>query len=170
MGMDNFNITLLYDKVTILQEGQCWKLKGFSEYDIGRIYDYMNVMCNKEKNNNWTYDNCINIYLYDFAGFFQGFELVGCLSYLEGGVEDCYEFYELWKSKIPLKIYILNQAVEVKNSKELYKIVEEKYQEKMEIFKKRYGNIEIKATSTDFQKQMKKRKNWLYKFLHHGIL
>lgn len=167
MGMDNFNITLLYDNVTVVREKEYWKLKGFSDHNIGEIYDYLITICDKDKNDHWIYDNCIDVRLYNSCGWFQGFELVGCLSFLKGGVEECYNFYELWNRRMPLKIYVLDQEIEVKNFKELYQIVSEKNKDKIEIFKKSYGDIEVKATGSNFRKIINKQNNWLYKLFHH---
>ncbi len=82
-------------------------------------------------------------------------------------MEDCWDFYEVWNRRVPLKIYVLNQEIEVKNSEELYEVVSEKYKEKIEIFKKSYGDIEVKATGSEFRKIINKQNNWLYRLLHH---
>lgn len=167
MGMDNFNITLLYDNVTVVRERGFWKLEGFSNYMLKEVHDYLIMMCDTNKNGHHIYDECIDVRIHESRGWFQGFELVGCLSFLKGGVKDCWDFYEVWNRRVPLKIYVLNQEIEVKNSEELYEVVSEKYKEKIEIFKKSYGDIEVKATGSEFRKIINKQNNWLYRLLHH---
>ncbi len=55
MGMDNFNITLLYDNVTIVREREFWKLGGVSNYMVREVHDYLIMMCDTKK--------MVNIYM-----------------------------------------------------------------------------------------------------------
>ena len=62
-----------------------------------------------------------------------------------------------------LNIFVLNQEVKVENFNALYEVVCFMYSEKIRIFKKQYGNIELKVTSGNFYDEIRKRKRWYYK-------
>lgn len=44
-----------------------------------------------------------------------------------------------------LNIFVLNQEIRVENFNELYEVIYFIYSEKIKIFKKQYGNIELKV-------------------------
>ena len=164
MGMESFNIMMLPENVSIVRDNEWWNLQGTAQVKVNIIRNQLSNICNIDNGNNeYIYNDCIDIKVYDNEQCFQGFELRGCLSYLEKGIEYCFNFYEYWKDKIPLKIYILNKPIDVQDSKDLYKIICDMYSEKINIFRKQYGNIEIKVTSGKFYNEIKKRSKWYYK-------
>lgn len=83
MGMDDFKMTLLSDQVTVVREGEYWKLEGHSNCDVGSIHTSLNEICKMGKTDSWTYDDCIIVWTYDHRGYFQGIHLTGCLSYIK---------------------------------------------------------------------------------------
>ena len=162
--MESFNIMMLSENISINQNKEYWKLYGTTEINLDVIKDDLAKMCTvTSKNNEYVFKQCIDIKVYENNQLFQGFELRGCLSYLREGVKVCYDFYECWKEKIPLNIFVLNQEVKVENFNALYEVVCFMYSEKIRIFKKQYGNIELKVTSGNFYDEIRKRQRWYYK-------
>lgn len=170
MGMESFNIMILPENVNIIRDREYWRLCGTTEIAIESVENELKEMCNMQrKDKEYVMDECIDIKLYENEQYFQGFELRGCLSYIRGGIEDCYNFYEYWKDKIPLKICILNQVVEVRDASELYQTLCNMYSKKIQIFKRQYDDIELKTTSSSFYTKIKKRKRWYYKLFSHKL-
>ncbi|MDY4077768.1 MAG: hypothetical protein SOY42_03115 [Clostridium sp.] len=164
MGMESFNIMMLPENISISRNNDYWKLCGKTEIKLDVIEDDLVNMCIvTDKNNEYIFKQCIDIKVYETNKLFQGFEFRGCLSCLEEGVKACYDFYECWKEKIPLKIYVLNEEIKAKNCNDLYEVICYMYSEKIKIFKRQYGNIELKVTSGNFYNEIKKRKRWYYK-------
>ena len=163
MGMESYNIMLLPKNINIKREDAYWKLCGTTDILLNAIEDDLEKLCIKvNKNKEYVFAQCIDVKLHGDKIFFQGFELRGCLSYL-AGVEACYNFYEFWKNKIPLNIFILNQIVNVESSNDLYETICYMYSEKIKLFNKQYGDIELKVTSGNFYREIKKRKRWYNK-------
>lgn len=164
MGMESYNVMILPVNINIIKDKEYWKLCGNTEMNISAIEHELAKLCiNSGKNNEYILNQCVDIKVYKENMQFQGFELRGCLSYLKGGVETCYDFYSFWKDIVPLNIFILNQMVKVENANDLYEVVCSMYSEKIKIFKKQYGDIELKVTSGNFYHEIKKRKRWYYK-------
>lgn len=164
MGLESYNIMILPKNVSIIRDNEYWRLCGTSEVRLNVIEDNMMKICRRTgKNAEYVLNKCLDIKLYEDKLFFQGFEIRGCLSYLKGGIEECYNFYEFWKDKIPLNIFVLNQLVKVESVNDLYEVICYMYSEKIKIFKNQYGDIELKVTSGNFYHKIKKRNKWYYK-------
>lgn len=171
MGIESFNIMILPKNVNIIRDGEYWRLCGTTEIAIESVENELKEMYNirRKKREEYVMDECIDVKLYENEQCFQGFELRGCLSYLRGGIEVCYNFYEYWKDKIPMKVCILNQVVQVIDVSELYQTLCNMYSQKIKIFKKQYGDIELKTTSGSFYIEIKKRKRWYYRLFSNML-
>ena len=164
MGMESYNIMILPENVNIVREKEYWKLCGTTEIFVSVIENELKKLCiNSSKNNEYILNQCGDIKMYKDKMLFQGFELRGCFSYLEGGVKICYEFYEFWKDIVPLNIFVLNELINIENENDLYETICYMYSEKINIFKKQYGDIELKVTSGNFYQEIRRRKKWYYK-------
>lgn len=167
MGMESFNIMILPCNINIVRNKEYWGLSGTTEIKVDFVTAEIRKMRNiKKKKGGYVIERCIEVKLYEKDNCFQGFELRGCLSYLKGGIDICYNFYNYWEARIPMKLYIHNQEVEVHSSTELYKVISNMYFEKINIFAKQYGSIEMKVTCGDFYRKIK-RKIWLHKVNSH---
>lgn len=166
MGMESYNIMLLPENVSIVREKEYWKLCGATEIYINVIEDELKKLCiNSSKNNEYILKECVDIKVYEKKMFFQGFELRGCLSYLEGGIKICYEFYKFWKDIVPLNFFVLNQIINIENENDLYETICYMYSEKIKIFKKQYGDTELRVTSGNFYHEIRKRNKWYYRII-----
>ena len=124
MGMESYNIMILPENVNIVREKEYWKLCGTTEIFVSVIENELKKLCiNSSKNNEYILNQCVDIKMYKDKMLFQGFELGGCFSYLEGGVKICYEFYEFWKDIVPLNIFVLNELINIENENDLYETI-----------------------------------------------
>lgn len=173
MGMESFSIIALPYQVNIVKEEEYWYLKGSSEILSKEFESQLKSIGAIKYNSNddeWILDDCIEMKEYKYNDFFQGLEIKGCLSYLRQGAELCYELLKKLDDKIvPLKVFILHEKVEFKDSEELYFHLNEKYNDKIRIFQKQYNSIELKVTCGNFYKEIEKRKKWYYKIFHKKI-
>jgi len=167
MGMESYNIMALSREVDIVRDNEYWHSMGASNILSKEVERRLQktglVSCGKDE---WILDDCIEIKEYCYEEFFQGFEMKGCLSYFEQGVELCYNFIKLFDEDIPLKIVIFNQEVKVENAQQLFALTKEMYKDKFTIFQKQYNNVHLKATSGKFYEIMRKRSKWYYKLLN----
>lgn len=168
--MESFSIMALADEVSIMRKKEYRYINGSSNVPYKDFELELKKMSNVRKDGYiWLLDGYLEIIGYNFNGFFQGIELKGCLSYLNGGIDLCFEFIKIINNKItPLKIYILNQEVEIESSNQLCEFTKHMYNDKITIFQKQYGNVQLKVTCGEFYKEMKKRSKWYYKMLHHN--
>ncbi len=165
MGMESYNIMLLPENVSIIREKEYWKLCGATEIYLNIIEDELKKLCMiSNENNEYIFKECVDIKVYKEKMFFQGFEMRGCLSYLEG-INTCYEFYKFWKDIVPLNFYVLNQIINIENADDLYEIICNMYSEKIKIFKKQYGDVELRVTSGKFYREIRRRNKWYYKII-----
>ena len=67
------------------------------------------------------------------------------------------------KDIVPLNIFVLNELINIENENDLYETICYMYSEKINIFKKQYGDIELKVTSGNFYQEIRRRKKWYYK-------
>lgn len=168
MGLESYNILLLSENVSSIREKEYWKLCGASDISVNIIHEELDKLCSrKDQYPDYVLDGCIEIRMYEDKMLFQGLELKGCLSYLKGGAEECYQLYKLLNNKVALNIFILNEKIEINNSNDLYDTLCSMYSEKLKIFRKQYENIELKATCGDFYKEIKRRRRWYNKLLYH---
>lgn len=162
--MESYNIMILPKQISIIRDNEYWRLSGETKIYLNAIEEGLTKLCDKGGNNGeYLFSKCIDVKLYKDKMFFRGFELRGCLSYLSGGIEACYDFYRFWSDIIPLDIYIFNEKVEVESANDLYESICCKYSKKIEIFKKQYGDIELRVTSGNFYHEIKKQNKWYYK-------
>lgn len=169
MGVESFNIMALAEEVSIVRKKEYRFINGSSNVYYKNFELELEKLTNK-KDYFWILDECIEIIGYHSNGFFQGMELRGCFSYLDKGIDSCFELIETISKKIiPLKVYILNQKVKVENAKQLDEWIRQLYNEKITIFQKYYGNIQFKVTCSEFYKEIKKRSKWYYKILHQNL-
>lgn len=167
MGMESYNILILPENVSIIRDNEYWRLLGASDVNIDIIYDRLAKLCGRS--NQWheyVFDQCIDVKVYEENMQFQGFELRGCLSYLKGGSEECYNFYKLLGSEIDLNVFIMHKKINIKNSDDLYNAICIMYSKQIEIFRKQYGNIELKVTSGGFYQEMERRGRWYNKIFY----
>lgn len=169
MGIESFNITVLPHQVSIVSEGGYWRLEGTSTLDLKKVDEKLKILgAVKCKCNDWVIDDCIEIREYTCKGYFQGLELRGCLSNIKSGTELCCRLIETMdKEIIPLNVFVLNKKINFKNSEELYEVLQDMYGNKITIFNKQYGNIQLKVTCREFYKEIKKRKKWYYKIFYN---
>lgn len=167
MGLESYNVTILPENVSIIRDKEYRRLCGASDINIGMIYDRLTKLCGgNNQRHKYVFNKCIDVMVYEDNMKFQGFELKGCLSYLKGGSEECYNFYKLLGSEVNLNIYILNKKINIKDSDDLYNAISTMYSEKIEIFRKQYGNIELKMTCGGFYQEMERRKRWYNKIFY----
>lgn len=171
MGIESFNIMALPEEVNIVRDKEYWYLDGSSHLlvkNIERELDKIGAI--KSGNGEWILEDCLEIKEYREEAFFQGFEVRGCLSCMQYGVNLFYEFFEVFnKSIVPLKVYIFNKEIIIEDAQQLYILIKTLYNEKISIFQKQYGDIEIKVTCSNFYNEVKKRKKWYYKLLHYKL-
>lgn len=170
MGIESYNILILFQDVDIITNNGSWKLLGKSKYYISEITDILKSMqLENTYNNEWVYDKSIEIKIYEEDNYIQGVEIRGCFSYLEEGIVNCYIIIENINEVInQLSIYILNEKVWIENKDDLYNCICTKYKEKIEIFKKQYNNIKLKVTCGEFYYEIYKKKKW-YRGLYKKI-
>ena len=167
MGMESYNVLILPENVSIIRDDKYWRLGGTSEIDIHVINDELTKLCNKgNRHNEYVLNKCIDIKVYEDKAMFQGFELRGCLSFLKGGTQECFDFYKFWNGKLPLKLFIMNKMIDIESSIDLYNAIYDMYSDKIDIFRKQYGNIEWRISSSNFYSEMKKRKKWYNKMTY----
>lgn len=167
MGMESYNVTILPENVSIIRDNEYWILCGASDINIDIIHDRLARLCGRNNQcHEYVFNECIDVKVYEDNMQFQGLELRGCLSYLKGGSEECYNFYKLLGSELDLNIFIMNKKINIKNSDDLYNAICIMYSEKIEIFRKQYGNIELKMTSGGFYQEMKRRRRWYNKIFY----
>lgn len=168
MGMESYSITLLPSDVNIIRKNDYWYLEGCSELLIQDFELLFNKIGAERRGDViWVMNNCIELIQFSNNKFFQGLEVRGCLSYLEEGIGLCYDLIKFLNDNIlKMNIYILNQKVEIETAQDLYNIINNMYKDKITIFNRQYGNIELKITSGEFYKEIKKRRKWYYKIFH----
>ena len=167
MGMESYNILMLPENVNIIRDDECWRLQGTSDINIDIILDRLTKLCGRSKQRHeYVFNQCIYVKVCEDNMQFQGFELRGCLSYLKGGSEECYNFYKLLGSELDLNIFIMHKKINIKNSDDLYNAIRIMYSEKIDIFRKQYGNIELKMTSGGFYQEMERRGKWYNKIFY----
>ena len=165
MGMESYNMLFLHENTRIVHEQQCdWKLSGTGNIPVSQIQGLLTETCRQIAEEEWRFDECIDLLIFEEDGWFQGLELRGCLSYFDKGVEQCYACYELWSKTIPLQIYLMHQPVQVADCKEFHNVVAEAYAEKIKWFQQQYGDIEWKVTSDDaFYREARRRQSLWYR-------
>lgn len=168
MGMESFSVLAISKDVENIKENGIWGLRGRSVIAISNIDIQLErmgaVLISKRR---WLFDNCIEITEYEDGGFFQGIEFKGCLSWLNEGVEIVFKFLQsLLEILSDLDVFVLGQKAQAKTSKELYAVLVERYKDKITIFERQYGKIQLKATCGAFYKEMEKREKWYYKLFH----
>lgn len=167
MGMESYNILILPENVNIIRDGEYWRLQGASDINIDIILDRLTKLCGRSyQRYEYVFNQCIDVKVYEDNMQFQGFELRGCLSYLKGGSEECHNFYKLLGSELDLNIFIMHKKINIKNSDDLYNAICIMYSEKIEFFRKQYGNIELKVTSGGFYQEMERRSRWYNKIFY----
>lgn len=167
MGVESFNIMALVEQASIVREKEYYFINGSSIVPYKNFELELEKLANK-KDYFWILDECIEIIGYHSNEFFQGMEIRGCFSYLDKGIDLCFELIDtISKKVIPLKVYILNQEVEVENAGQLDEWIRLLYKDKITVFQKYYGNIQFKVTCSEFYKGIKKRNKWstINKFL-----
>lgn len=157
MGMESIEITALTKETSICRQNEYWYLEGNGGLPLSAIEEYFCThKIKKSGDKKWILDNCIEIIIYSDGFYFQGFELKICISYLKNGINDCYNFLQMFnKDIIELDIYVLNKKITAGDPFKLYDMINMMYKDKIEIFKKQYGNMEIKTTSSDFYSKIK---------------
>lgn len=170
MGIESYNILVLFEDVTITTSSGSWKLLGKGKCYTSKLTDILKSMqMENSYDNEWIYDKSIELKIYDEESYIQGVEIRGCFSYLEEGIVNCYRIIKNINEVInPLSIFILNEKVCFETKDELYNFICTKYKEKIEIFKKQYNNITLKLTCSEFYTEVYKEKKW-YKLLYKKI-
>lgn len=167
MGMESYYLAFIHKNSRIVQEKEMWKLSGTSNLPVSQIQTLLAETCRQITENEWLFDECIDILLHHEDGWFQGMELRGCLAYFNKGIEQCYTCYQRWSRTIPLQIFVLNQPVQVTNCEELRDWVSEAYGKKIKWFQQQYGDIEWKVRSSSFYREVKKRQGLWYRLSKH---
>lgn len=168
MGMESYSITLLPSNVNIVRKSDYWHIEGCSGLPI-RDFELALDKIGAERTGDaiWIINNCIELMQFSNNDFFQGLEVKGCLSYLEGGIDLCYDLIKLLNDNIlKTNVFVLNQMVEIENAQDLYNIVKSMYKDKITIFNRQYDNIELKVTCGEFYKEIEKKRKWYYKIFH----
>ena len=165
MGMENIDIMALTKETNICRKNEYWFLEGVGNLPLSRIEEYFRTHKIKKVNNkDWVLNKCIEIRVYSEGLHFQGFEFKICISYLKKGINICYDFLQMFNKDITgLDIYILNKKIKAENSFELYDIINTMYEDKINMFKKQYGNVEIKTTSGNFYSKIRHYNKLYYK-------
>ena len=165
MGMESYNLLFLHENSRIVykQQEYVWYVSGISDLPVSQIQGLLTETCSQVTEDKWVFDECIDILIYHEDGWFQGLELRGCLAYFDKGIEHCYACYQRWSETIPLQIYIMNQPVQVADCGEFHDLVAEAYGEKIEWFRRVYGDIEWKVSSGGFYREHRKRQSLWYR-------
>lgn len=163
MGMESYNLLFIHENSRSVQEKGMWKLSGTSDIPVSQIRSLLTETCRQIAEEEWVFDECIDILLYHEDSWFQGLELRGCLAYFDKGIERCYACYQRWSETIPLQFLILNQPVQVTNCGELSDLVAEAYREKIEWFRRQHGEIEWKVRSGTFYREVRRRQSLWYR-------
>lgn len=168
MGMESYSITVLAKQVSIEYEKSYQKLAGSSLYKVLNVEKKMrDEGIQYIQSGKWIYNDCLELFIYQQNGKFQGIEIKGCLSWLNEGVKDCFNLvntFQKWYGEFD--IYILGQKVLCTSEEVLCQYVYNAYTEKIELFNRQYGNIKLKATCGKFYKEMDKQSKWYYKLFH----
>ncbi|MBQ4068119.1 MAG: hypothetical protein IJC76_02595 [Lachnospiraceae bacterium] len=166
MGLESFHIVAVPDEVDITRDKEYWSLCGNSNVHLKNIENELgNIGALKGEEGYWIIENCIEMRLYECNEFFQGIEIRGCISCIREGSEICYNTIKMICDKVVvLKVFINNKEVELINFKSFYDVLLENYKTKIDLFNKQYDNVQLKVTSSDFYKEIRKRKKWYYKF------
>lgn len=168
MGMESYSITVLVKGISIAYENSFQKLIGISEVEIGEVEERLKKKGGQYvKDTRWTYNDNLELFIYQQNGKFQGLEIKGCLSWLDEGVKDCFQIinnFEEWYGTFD--IYVLGAKVWCGNAEALYKYIYDVYYEKIQLFNKQYNNIKLKATCGKFYKEVKRKNKWYYKLFH----
>lgn len=166
MGMESFQIIVLPEGVEIYRENGYWYLNGSSNIRMKEFEKKLKqVGAVNDKNMDWIYDDCIEIRVEEENGSFQGLEIRGCFSWIRAGVDACFQLMQDLKKEIPFEIFIMYQKVEGKNAEELYRILTERYQKKIENFYRQFPHMELKVTCSEFYKEIDRQNRWYYKIL-----
>lgn len=165
MGMESYNLLFLHENSRIVyNERNCWKISGTSGLPVSQVQNLLKETCKQITEEEWRFDECIDLLIYEEDSWFQGLELRGCLAYFDKGVEQCYACYKRWSETIPLQIYVMHQPVQVANCSEFHNMVAEAYAEKIEWFRRQYGDIEWKVTGDDaFYREVRRRQSLWYR-------
>lgn len=167
MGMESYNLLFLHGNSRIVYEqqeyGKVWKVSGISDLPVSQMRSLLTETCRQDTEDEWIFDECIDILIYHEDGWFQGLELRGCLAYFDKGIEQCYACYQRWNETIPLQIYIMHQPVQVTDCSEFHDLVAEAYEEKIEWVRRQCGGIEWKVSSDGFYQELRKRQSLWYR-------
>lgn len=170
MGMESYNIIVLLNGVSIKYEDCYQKLIGKSVVKLLEIEARLrDIGVQHIQDLKWIYDDYLELFIYQGDGYFQGIEIKGCLSWLNGGVNDSFKIIndlKEWYDKV--EIYILGQKVEISREEEFYKNLYELYNEKIKLFNKQFNNIKLKATCGEFYKEINRQSKWYYKLFNRN--
>ena len=168
MGMESYSITVLSKQVSIKYERSFQKLVGSSLYEVLDVEKKMRE-CGIQyiQNGKWIYNDCLELFIYQQNGKFQGIEIKGCLSWLSEGVKDCFSLINNFQRCYgEFDIYILGQKVLCTSEEVLGQYVYNAYIQKIELFIRQYGNISLKVTCGNFYREMDRQNKWYYKLIH----
>lgn len=168
MGMESYSMTILAKGVSIEYEDSCQKLIGCSVVDVWNVEEKLrNIGMQYIQGAKWLLDNYLEVYIYQQNRKFQGIEIKGCISCMEGGVKDSFQIVKKCKEWYgEFEIYILGQKVRCDGEEQLKQCLQEAYETKICQFNKQYNNMKLKVSCGDFYKEMKKRTKWHYKLFH----
>ena len=172
MGMLSYDMLFLHENSRIVyKQDYLYTVSGVSDLPVSQIRNLLAETCTCERIgkgehsfDEWVFDDCISILVYQKDGWFQGFFLKGCFAYFNKGVEQCYTCYERWSKTIPLQIYVMNKPVQPRNGSELRDIVAKAYKEIIELFRRQYGDIEWKVSNERaFHREVRRRQSLWYR-------
>lgn len=167
MGMESYNIMLLAHNVSIVKKHEYWGLSNYSDMSENTIKKAINQLCNcGMKENEYVFRDIIDVKVYCENNYFQGIETRGCISCLEEGIKRFYELYYKMNEIIPIHVYVLDQRIDIHNENELYDTICNLYSDKINLFKRQYGDEELIVSSGGFYNEINKRKKWYYKIFH----
>ena len=167
MGMESYSIMIVPKEVSLVCEEGYQKIIGRSEIDIVDVEEKLKSKVGQfVMNGRFIYDECLELFLYQQEGKLQALELKGCLSWLKEGVKNSFQLISYLQDEYgELDTYVLNKKIEYEKESELHQEICIAYNDKIAIFEKQYGNIELKATCGNFYKEVVKHTKWYYKIL-----
>lgn len=163
--MESYSLTILAPHIVIRKNKDYWEIEGESHILTEQVNNYFKTLdLMKNKDGVWEYDNIVEMHIMSKNKFFQGIEIKGCLGYFEEGMKICFDFINRFSENIiDVNVYVLNEPISKETLYMFYEETKAKYQEKIMIFKKQYGDINIKATCGQFYQKVFKRDKWYYK-------